>query len=158
MFWVIHHLDFFHVFLVVLQIFMWRSHASPILLRGFFSHWTHWPPCSSMNSLIFLWFISENALFSSRLAPKKFVPLSVLMTQTLPLLDTNLRSVDSIWIAQLKRNMKRYPYLFMSVRPYFTKMGPNMPIPPYVNGGSWECLFLGKSAIFWWHILPLRSL
>ena len=150
---------------------IWHSHIPPIFLAvgGFLFHWIHWPPCSSMNSLIFLWFISENALFSSALAPTKFVPLLVLMTQTLPLLDTNLQSacmkasvdsefVDSIWIALLERQVKRHPYLFISLRPSFTKMGPNMSIPQYVNGGSWESLSLGKSAIFCWHILPLRCL
>ena len=40
----------------------------------------------------FLVVISENALFSSAVAPTKFVPLSVLMTRTLPLLDTNFGS------------------------------------------------------------------
>ena len=122
-----------------------------------------------MNSLIFLWFISENALFSFAMAPTKSVVLSVLMTQTLPLLDTNLWSactkasvdsefVDSIWIALLERHMKRDPYLFISLQPSFTKMGPNMSIPQYVNCGSWESLSLGKSVIFCCHILPLRFL
>ena len=103
---------------------------SPILLAvgEFLSHWIHWPLCSSKNSLIFLWFISENALLSSALAPTKFVPLSVLMTWTLPLLDTNFwrlcvkalvdsEFVDSIWIALLERHLKRHPYLFISFQP-----------------------------------------
>ena len=73
---------------------IWGSYTPPILLAvgGFLFHWLYCPPCSSINSLIFLWFISENALFSSALAPTKVVPLSVLMTRKLPLLDTNLRS------------------------------------------------------------------
>ena len=65
---------------------IWHSHTPSILLAvgGFLFHWIHWPPCSSRKSLISLWFISEKALFSSALAPTKFVLLSVLMTQTLP--------------------------------------------------------------------------
>ena len=115
---------------------IWRFHTPSILLAvgGFYFRWIHWPPCSSMNSLIFLWFISENALFSSALASTKFVPLSVLITWTLPLLDTNLRracmkaSVDSefvdyIWVALFERHVKRHTYLFISLRHSFTKMG-----------------------------------
>ena len=69
----------------------WHSHTPPIMLavEEFLFHCIHWSPWSSINSLIFLWFITENTLFSSALAPTKFVPLSVLMTGTLPLLDTN---------------------------------------------------------------------
>ena len=68
---------------------IWCSHTHPILLAvgGFLFHWIPWLPCSSKNSMIFLWFISENALFSSAMALTKFVLWSVLMTRTLPLLD-----------------------------------------------------------------------
>ena len=100
---------------------IWRSQTPPLLLAvgGFLFHWIHWPPGSSMNSLIFLCFISENVLFSSALAPTNIVPLSVLTTQTLPLLDTDLWSAfmkvsDSIWIELLERHVKRhYQYLFI---------------------------------------------
>ena len=147
-------------------------HIPPILLAvgGFLFHWIYWPPCSSMNSLIFLCFISENALFStSALAPTKFVLLSALMTRRLPLLDANLQSacmtalvdsefVDWIWFVLPERHLKRHPYLFISLQPSFTKMEHNISIPQYVNGGSWESLSLSKSAIICWHILPLTCL
>ena len=134
---------------------IWCSHTPLILLavEGFLFQWIHWPPCSSMNSLIFLWFITENALFGFALAPTKFMPLSVLIIRALLLLDTNLWSacmkalvdtefVDSIWIALLERHVKRHQYLFISLWCSFTKMGSNMSIPQYVNGGSWESLSL----------------
>ena len=60
---------------------------------GFLFHWFQWTPNSNMNSWILLWFIPENSLFSSVLAPIKFVQLSVLMTWTLLFLDTNLWSI-----------------------------------------------------------------
>ena len=94
---------------------IWHSHTPPILLAvgRFLFHWIHWPRCSRMNSLIFLWFISENTLFSSALTSTKIMLFLDLMTRTLPLLDTNLRSagmttstgsefVDSMWIALLE--------------------------------------------------------
>ena len=64
--------------------FIWRSHTHSILLAvgEFLSHRIHWLSYSSMNSLIFLWFTSEYALFSSELAPTKFLPLLVLMAWT----------------------------------------------------------------------------
>ena len=160
MFRVIHQSDLFHVFSVVLpwlnvQILTHDTPSILLIVGGFLFHWIHWPPCSSTVLLIFLCFISENALISSAVAPTKFVPLSVLLTRTLPLLDTDLQSactkasvdsefVDSIWIALLERHVKRNPYLFISLRPSFTKRGPNMSIPQYVIGGSWESLSLGN--------------
>ena len=70
-----------------------------------------------MNSLIFLWFISENALFSSAPAPVTFVPLSVLMSQTLPLIDINLpsacmkASVDSEFVDSTLREICEYTWM-----------------------------------------------
>ena len=43
-----------------------------------------------------------------------------------------------MWTAQVTKHVKRAPYPFTVLRPWFTGMGPKKSMPVFVNGGGLE--------------------
>ena len=94
----IHHGDFHHVFTRATRMFLadliCRSHTPPILFSfgGLYLQIKHSPPSFIKKPLIFFLPISLNVLFSSMLAPAKFLPMLLRIILIFPLLMMSLLS------------------------------------------------------------------
>ena len=118
------------------------SHTPTMLLAvgGFLFNDIPSPPLSSINWLIFWWFISVKDLVSSAEGPTKLVPLSDLISLTFPLWPVNLGKhirkqkvlkefVALVWVAWLDRRVSNVPYRFSSLDPLFIPNGPKTSTP-----------------------------
>ena len=94
----IHHGDFHHVFTRATRMFLadliCRSHTPPILFSfgGLYLQIKHSPPSFIKKPLIFFLPVSLNVLFSSMLAPTKFLPMLLRIILIFPLLMMSLLS------------------------------------------------------------------
>ena len=119
-----------------------RSHTPPMWLAVvvFLIETNQSVPLSYRKLLILVWSISLKACIIHSLPPMKLLPLLLLIVQIFSLLAITHRSVMMnesisikatilIWTALLAKQLKRTPYLFISLRLSFTRNGPKRSTP-----------------------------